>query len=309
MLGYGCCCRPETTGPIFESSLHTYLDAGGRLIDTAAGYHNHGEVGRSVRRFISEGKATRQEIFITTKVAYPYGGYESTQAGILRLLSDLQMEYVDLLLMHHPQCTRKVMPGVPGKPCHDLSKAKAAEMGCLTGKALKSCLQRSWDALVDARKAGKARAIGVANFNEAQIEWLQEAGRPTPAVNQIAYNPLVPDKVHSLVRWCQSKGIAVTAFWSLNGHKGLPHRLSANSSLEHLAAKYHKSHAQVLLRWAIDRKVAVIPGSGSPGHIRANLNITDFCLVQSESSALEKAGKRETLGNKIPDKSVNKWGT
>jgi len=319
MLGYGCCCRPRVTGPAFEHSLRTYLDAGGRLIDTAAGYHNHAEVGRVSKSFIADRGLKRNGLFITSKVAYPYGGYETTLASVDVMLSELSMDHVDLVLLHHPQCTtRKVVPGVPGQPCHDLSKAAAAAAGCMSGNALKKCLQRSWDALVDAQKAGKARAIGVANFDQTQIGWLREDDRPAPAVNQIAYNPLVPASVHSLVRWQneQSPPIATTAFWSLNGHAGLPacgvESCSGGGAgvLGGLASKYNKTRAQVLLRWALDRNVSVIPGSNSPEHIRQNLALNDFHLTEEEGKKLllGEVEQKELFGGK-KNKAVGKWGT
>jgi 2,5-diketo-D-gluconate reductase A len=321
MLGYGCCCRPHVTGSAFEHSLRTYLDAGGRLIDTAAGYHNHAEVGRASKSFIADRGLKRDGLFITSKVAYPYGGYESTLAGVDVMLSELGMDHVDLLLLHHPQCTTlKVVPGVPGKPCHDLSKASAAAAGCMSGNALKKCLQRSWDALVDAQKAGKTRAIGVANFDQTQIGWLREDHRPAPAVNQIAYNPLVPASVHSLVRWQneQSPPIATIAYWSLNGHAGLPScrvescsgEGAGASMLGGLASKYNKTRVQVLLRWALDRNVTVIPGSNSPEHIRQNLALNDFHLTEEEGKKLllREMEEKELFGGKR-NKAVGKWGT
>ena len=305
MLGYGCCCRPGVTGPSFEHTLRTYLDAGGRLIDTAAGYFNHPEVGRAATKFLGAKGLPRDDLFITSKVAYPYGGHDTTAMGVDTVLHDLNMDHVDLLLLHHPQCARDAKPGVPGPACHASPRPK----NCLEGAELKLCLQRSWDALVEAQRAGKARAIGVANFNAEQIGWLLEGGRPAPAVNQIAYNPLVPSSVHALVRWCQARSIAVTAFWSLNGHNGLAAKSSGgNNVVERLANKYSRSHAQILLRWALDRNVSVIPGSGKEQHIRANLAVTDFRLTTEEGVALEQAEKRQVVGGKL-SKAVDKWGT
>ena len=198
-LGFGTCCRTSSKGPALVASIRSWLAAGGRLIDTAMSYDNHADVRAAVEEWVELG-GRRHDLWITSKVdtVHEEGGAEAVQESVARALSELGTPYLDLMLLHHPQC----------KQPHGFASTAA-------------CLHSSWDGLAAAQAAGKVRAIGVSNFNRSQLEDLMAVpGSVAPAVNQIELHPLVGEDLLVLAAWCKRHGIAVTAYNSLGGAKG-----------------------------------------------------------------------------------------
>merc|ERR1712129_262153 len=132
-------------------------------------------------------------------------------------------------------------------------------------------------------KRGKVRHIGVSNFNIAQVQELARATGVLPANNQLELNPFSTPAVKDTVAWMQNHSIVVTAYGSL-GHAG-SHLQDLDTRA--LQQKYHKPTAQLLLRWALDKGVAVLPGATTPKHIRDNLDVADFQLMSNETQSLE----------------------
>jgi len=229
------------------NSVKWSLQAGYRLVDTAALYGNEADVGRAVK----ESGIPRSEIFVATKLWDPDHGYDEAVEAFEGSLENLGLDYVDLYLIHSPN----------------------------TGK-----LVETWDALVAMQRKGKIRSIGVSNFGKKHIEALRKHGRPLPAVNQIELHPLNYRNRASLLDYCKENGILVQAYGSL--FAGQTEWLKAPQVTSAVKAHPGKTPAQVLLRWALQMGIQVIPKSVKHKRIEENLKFLDFELSESEMAAL-----------------------
>ncbi|KAL1496770.1 hypothetical protein AB1Y20_014359 [Prymnesium parvum] len=260
-IGFGTANRRSASGPALIKSLTSFLQMGGRLIDTAVMYRNHKDIAVAIR----QSAVPRSQLFIMSKLNTNTQkvGYITTRAGAIeqveQTLADLELQYLDAMLIHLPWT---------------LSKAEQVDV---------------WRGLIAMQRASKVRMIGVSNFNAEQISQLTDATSVTPAINEIEYHPWVSAESHSLVRWCQNKGIIVVAYGSLGGN--------ANKARGEAVSKVAKQHsvtsAQVLLRWALDVGVVVIPGATSEIHIKENLQTValSWSLTSAERDMIEKSAK------------------
>eukprot|EP00747_Dinoflagellata_sp_TGD_P167882 gnl/TRDRNA2_/TRDRNA2_193144_c0_seq1.p1 gnl/TRDRNA2_/TRDRNA2_193144_c0~~gnl/TRDRNA2_/TRDRNA2_193144_c0_seq1.p1 ORF type:complete len:398 (+),score=53.59 gnl/TRDRNA2_/TRDRNA2_193144_c0_seq1:146-1195(+) len=266
MTGLGLCCRPTAQGDFARQAVLDYLMMGGRHLDDASIYNNHWEVGEGVRQAVNLG-VPRGEIFLTTKIPESDFGFEATMQWVDRMLAELGLEYVDLVLLH------SAGPPPPGAPCRD-------------GKA---CRQETWLALQRAKREGKVKHLGVSNFGERQMTELMSLGGAPIEVNQLEYHPWAP-KIHfDTVDWCHKHSIVVTAYGSM-GSNDRKHELLPQSALVQIGQLHGKTAGQVLLRWAIQNNVTVIPGTSTPKHMGENLRVFDFNLGAQEMNLLDGAG-------------------
>src|SRR5215831_3117011 len=196
------------------------LSVGYRHVDTAAFYGNEEEVGRAVR----ESGVARDEVFVVTKLWNSDQGYASAIRACNDSLARLALDYVDLYLIHWPEPGRRL---------------------------------ESWRALVELRKQGKCRSIGVSNFTIAHLEELLAASDVTPSVNQVEFNPFLYQR--GLLDFCRARRIQLVAYCPLTRGEKLK-----DSTLAGIARRHGKTGAQVLLRWALQHEVAVIPKSSKP---------------------------------------------
>ncbi len=232
-----------SNGSEMESAFNSAVTMGYRLFDTASAYKNEDGLGAA----IASCQLPRRELFITTKIwnnAQRIGNIESAFA---RSLERLGLDYVDLYLIHWP---------VPG------------------------CYLDTWQVLEDIYRSGRAKAIGVSNFNEFQLDEILEHGSIVPAVNQIEYHPLfVQDGIR---RFCQQNGIVVQAYAPLARGAYLEKDI-----MSQIAAKYNRSAAQVGLRWILQKGCCVIPKSVRDDRLLENSQIFDFTLDEYEMEAIE----------------------
>ena len=259
-VGFGTCCRKSAIGAPLVASAKIYLAEGGRHIDTAQLYHNH----KDLKVAIAEGGVPREQLWVTSKINTrpdkdAVRSRAAASSSIDQSLSELGISYLDVMLIH--------------------------------GAWKQTLAERLdvWNALVDARKAGKVRHIGVSNYKQSQIEELQTASGVAPEVVELEFHPWVPNSTYELVQWCQRRGMVIIAYGSL-GSKAL-NKDQMQGSVATLATKYKASSAQVLLRWALERGVAVIPGATSRAHIRDNLLLKDFRLSAEDMQLLEMGGR------------------
>jgi len=264
--GIGLCCRPTIYD--FESARQTvlwYLLKGGRLLDTAQLYLNHKGVGAGIKDAIARG-IPREEIFVTTKI--PPRFYSGTEAADLipQFLEELGLEYIDLVLLHHPE-------GFLFTSC---SSGTPAE-----------CRANAWKQLSPLQEKGIIRDIGVSNFGIRQIDQLRDLNLAPVAVNQIQYNPWAPDWQHEVVKHCQDNNIAITAWGSFQGTMVQHTSMFTVEALQDMASSKGVSVPQVLLRWALQKGVAVIPGTGKPKHMVSNLGAYGFSLTDEEMAILD----------------------
>ena len=248
-LGFGTFLTPnDDTG--VESVLYA-LKAGYRHIDTAAGYKNESSVGEAVRK----SGIDRKDIFITSKLNNPDHGYEKTVAAIEKSLENLQMDYIDLYLIHWPN------------PIAFRDRWAETNAG-------------SWKAMEEYYKAGKLKAIGISNFQPKHIKELLKTAEVVPAVNQIRLCP--GDVNEEQVDYCRSKGILLEAYSPL-GHG----EVFKVSEIADIAAKYKKNVAQVCIRWSLQMGFLPLVKSVTKDRIYSNADIYDFALSDEDVLVLK----------------------
>ncbi len=257
-----------------EAAVTAALAAGYRHIDTAEAYRNEQGVGAAVRAVLAAEAASRDDLFITTKLwpgnpawGMPSKTYETTIESLEASLDRLQLDHVDLYLIH-----------APFNPEQRLEQ---------------------WRALVELRRLGKTRAIGVSNYDRAHIEEIRAAGMPLPDANQIELHPW--SQKPALVGYLIDNRIARIAYSSLaplstwrtaegqNSAKTEAMQAdseSADSPFKAMAARYGVSEAQVLLRWAVQSGYAVLPKTENPERMRMNLDLFSFAIDDADMTAL-----------------------
>ncbi|MFE2086666.1 aldo/keto reductase [Streptomyces sp. NPDC059460] len=237
-----------------EEAVAGALDLGYRLIDTALNYRNETGTGRGIAR----SGVAREEIVVTTKVPGRHQGYEQTLASFEESRRNLGLDYVDLYLIHWP------LPRV------DL-------------------YVDTWKAMIQLRKDGLVRSIGVSNFTASQLDRLERETGVLPAVNQIEMHPRFPQEELRAVH--AAKGI-VTESWSPLGRG---RDLLADPELVAVAAAHGVTPGQAALRWHTQLGAVPIPKSADPGRQRQNLEIFGFELTADELARIS-AGPRRRYG-------------
>lgn len=249
VIGFGTWQTPS--GEVAEESVLAALNAGYRHIDTAAAYGNEESVGRA----IAKSGVNRHDLFVTTKLWNSDHGYQATKKAIDTSLMKLGLDYLDLYLIHWPNPAAM--------------RDNWAEMNA-----------ESWQAMEEAVKAGKIRAIGISNFRKKHIDELLKTAEIKPAVNQNYLNP--SDMQEELVKYNDELGILNEAYSPL-GTGGL----LGNETVKEISAHYGKSPAQVLIRWSLQHGFLPLPKSVHPEYIKANSDVFDFEISPEDMKSLD----------------------
>ncbi|EKZ4848251.1 aldo/keto reductase [Listeria monocytogenes] len=234
------------------NSVKWAIEAGYISIDTAAAYKNEEGVGQAIK----ESGVKREDLFVTTKLWNAEQGYESTLAAFDESLRKLELDYVDLYLIHWP---------VKGK------------------------FKDTWRAFEKLYKDKRVRAIGVCNFHEHHLKELMEDAEIAPMVNQIELHPQLTQE--PLRKFCAENNIVVEA-WSPLGNG----KLLSNPEIKAIADAHGKSVAQVILRWDLQIGVVTIPKSVHQERIIQNADIFDFELSEEEVARISGLNKDERTG-------------
>ena len=238
--------------------LHA-LKTGYRLIDTARYYGNEKGVGACVRAAVNEGFIKREEIFVTSKVMP--GNYNQPDAAINNSLENLNIGYVDLMLIHQPGA-------------NDEGVYKALERGV---------------------KAGKIRSIGISNYyTPADFERINKIAEIVPAVVQNENHPLYQNS--KLQEYVKKYGTVIESWYPFGG-RGNTQKILGNSTILELAEKYKKSPAQIVIRWNLQAGYIVIPGSKNPAHITENFNVFDFEISADDMKKIFALNKNRRFEN------------
>ena len=250
ILGFGVFQIPDADE--CERIVSEALRTGYRLIDTAAAYENEKAVGEAIKR---SGLA-REEIFVTTKLWIQDAGYESARKAFERSLQRLQLDYLDLYLIHQP-------------------------FGDVYG---------SWRAMEELYREGMIRAIGVSNFQPDRIIDLIVHNEVVPAVNQIETHPF--NQQTETQKFLQENNVQIESWGPFAEGKN---NIFQNELLVSIGGKYGKSVAQVILRWLVQRGVVVIPKSVRKERMEENFNIFDFELSTEDMYAIPTLDTKQSL--------------
>jgi 2,5-diketo-D-gluconate reductase A len=262
VIGYGVFQIPDS-----QECTRCVIDAiqvGYRLIDTAASYMNEAAVGEGIKR----AGIPREQLFVTTKLWVQHVGYERTLRAIDDSLARLQLDHLDLYLIHQPY-------------------------GDVHG---------SWRAMQNAHRAGKLRAIGVSNFEPDRLMDITVFNEIKPTINQIEVNPF--QQQEASVAFMRELGVQAEAWAPFAEGRN---NLFQNDVLKAIAAKHGKSIGQVVLRWLIQREVIALAKSIRRERMAENLAIFDFALDTDDLNHIAKLDTRTSSFFSHRDPAIVKW--
>lgn len=232
-----------TDEAIMDPLLDGAYNAGYRLFDTAQMYKNEQMIGRALQN----GQAKRENLFITTKIAEENQGYDATLRSLENSLKDLQLDYVNLLLVHWP---------------------------------LHQHFFETWRAFERAKEEGMVRSIGTSNYGQIHMEYLATKANEMPVVNQVEVHPYLTQKPLQIF---SKENQIITQAWAPLGRGG---ELNDDIVLA-FAEKYHKSPAQIVIRWHLQNQTALIPKSSHLERVQDNIDVFDFEINKADIQTLD----------------------
>ncbi|KAL3454540.1 NADP-dependent oxidoreductase domain-containing protein [Aspergillus insuetus] len=270
--------------------VYEAIKAGYRLFDGACDYGNEVEAGQGVARAIKEGIVKREDLFIVSKLWNSFHDGDRVEPIARKQLADWGVDYFDLYIVHFPISLKYVDPSVRYPPSWN-SEAGKVELGNAT-------IQETWTAMESLVDKSLARSIGISNFSAQLLMDLLRYARVRPATLQIEHHPYLTQT--RLVDYAQREGIAITAYSSFGPLSFLELQVTKaentpplfeHDTIKSIAAKHGKTPAQVLLRWATQRNIAVIPKSNNPARLAQNLDVLGFDLEAAEIEAISALDK------------------
>jgi len=262
LLGYGVFQIPDAEE--CEKCVLEAIDTGYRLIDTAASYGNETAVGKAIKKC----GVSRKDLFITTKLWVQHTGYEKTREAFEKSLNKLQLDYLDLYLIHQPY-------------------------GDVHG---------SWRAMEELYEQGKVRAIGVSNFQPDRLMDLITFNQVVPAVNQVETHPFYQQT--ETQQFMLENKVQIESWGPFaEGKDNIFH----NELLSAIANKYNKTIAQVILRWLVQRQVVAIPKSVRNERMKENRKIFDFELSAEDMEGIKTLDRKVSSFFDHRDPAIVRW--
>lgn len=297
-LGSAGGCHPDPDGT--ERSCPGYIAAtqalglGYRSFHDALSYGNQAGLGAAIK----DSNISRKDIFVMSMVPKYLMGYNETKASVAASLEQLQVDYLDLVMVHHRAADAAEWPrrvnamrafpdnwAAPGSPVNNGSKATWQAPACARADwTWVGCQDQTWQALTELKREGKIRAIGVSNWLLSNLQRMLALQQELPAVNQVEAHIGWWDA--DLLSWCAEHGVLVQAATPLARSLPALVKPGGNEVVTAIANKYHKTPAQVSLRFLIEVGVSPIPSAHSAKYQKENLDIFDFNLTQAEVRSL-----------------------
>ena len=286
-IGFGTCCRKSAKGPALINSTRAFLEDGGRLIDTAQIYANH----RDLKVALATSSVSRNDVWITSKVyTFSFKSRNAALQSVRDSVNELGVAFIDLMLVNGIWDT--------------MSTAQAVDV---------------WRGLIDAKHLGMVKHIGVSNFDLRHIQTCISETGVGPSALQLEYHrrryevrtdnlhvpsirrarvcaspwsAWVSNEARELVAWSLAHGVAVTAYGSLGGSQNAGSPNPFGDVVSAIAKAHGVTSSALLLRWALNHGVAVIPGATSYAHIHENLHLPPVVLSEDELQRLENPSAR-----------------
>ncbi|KAG7190362.1 hypothetical protein KM043_006473 [Ampulex compressa] len=263
-----------------ENVVKEAINLGYRHFDTAYFYGNEKAVGSAIQAKIKDGTVTRDELFVTTKLWNTFHREKDVVPICKKSLENLGLDYMDLYLVHWPFAFKEGDDLMPHAPDGEILSSDVDYLE--TWRGMEECVHQ-----------GLTRSIGISNFNSEQITRLLAAAKIKPVNNQFEVSVNLKQK--ELIEFCKKHNITVTGYSPLGrpGNRlGVPNSLD-NPKIVEIAQKYHKTPAQVALRYTLQQDVAIIPKTVTISRLQENFNIFDFTLTADDLAVIDKIGTGE----------------
>ncbi len=263
------------------------IGAGYRHLDSATDYGNEAQVGAGINQALNDQLCTREQLWVTSKLWNTEHRAEHVRPALERTLNDLQLDYLDLYLIHFPIALEHVPHDVryPAEWFHDPDATNPKV------HPVNVPISETWQAMEELVDAGLVKQIGVCNFGVALLRDLLAHARIPPAMLQIELHPYLTQQ--KLLRFCTEQDIAVTGFSPLGALSYVPLSMAERSEsvleqevVKAAARRLHRTPAQIVLRWGIQRGTAIIPKTTRPERLRENIELFDFALNDEEMQAI-----------------------
>lgn len=267
-----------------ENAVKMALENGYRHIDCAKNYANEDAVGRAFSTVFSAGKIKRKDVWVTSKLWNNSHKRDDVIPALKSTLKDLQLDDLDLYLIHWPVAFKPEIEIFPKEDSDYLSLVEVP-------------LIETWEAMIEAKKLGLTRHVGVSNFSIKKLKALSKLTDDIPEMNQVEMHPFLPQD--ELIEYCSENGIHTTAYSPLGSgdrHHSMKKEdepsLISHKTIVEIAQRHNCSPAQVLIKWAEQRGTAVIPKSTSEKHIIMNLESANVKLNDADLNAIQNIGIR-----------------